>query len=368
MKKLVLFALVSAMFSAPLQADVLATDVKESAPERYTVKKGDTLWDIANRYLKDAWRWPEIWQANQQVRNPHLIYPGDNLLLCHIEQRAVVAVDAGGGCEQVIANFNMMNKASVSGGSGNVKLIPEIKVEDLNLAIPAIPLKDIRAYLTDSRVFGADDFTKAPYVLSPGYKRVIAGGQGEIVYVRGKDIPLGETFGLYRKGIRYDDPDTKEYLGFEGEDVANGRITAVQDDIATFEIARNTQEVRIGDRMFATEARAVTPIFYPSNPIGVKNGRIMRIMGSLGNGGLNSVIVLNRGERDGVKQGHTFALYQRGGVVSDRVKEELVRLPSERAGLAMVFRTFNKVSYAIILRAATTIKVGDEVRPPISGD
>lgn len=368
MKKLVLLALVSAMFSAPLQADVKSTDVKESAPERYTVKKGDTLWDIANRYLKDAWRWPEIWQANQQVRNPHLIFPGDSLLLCHIEQRAVVAVDEGGGCDQVVANLNMMNKASVSGGSGNVKLVPEIKVEDLNLAIPAIPLKDIRAYLTDSRVFGAEDFSKAPYVLSPGYRRVLAAGQGDLVYIRGKDIPLGEIFGLYRKGLRYDDPDTKEYLGFEGEDIATGRITAVQDDIATFEIARNTQEVRIGDRLFATEARAVTPIFFPSNPVGVKNGRIIRIMGSLGTGGLNNVIVINRGERDGVKQGHTFALYQRGAVVTDRVKEELIRLPSERTGLAMVFRTFHKVSYAVILRASTTIKVGDETRPPISGD
>jgi hypothetical protein len=368
MKKLVLLALVSAMLSAPLQADVKSTDVKECAPERYTVKKGDTLWDIANRYLKDAWRWPEIWQANQQVRNPHLIYPGDNLVLCRIEQRAVVAVDEGGGCDQVLANMSMMNKASVSGGSGNVKLVPEIKVEDLSLAIPAIPLKDIRAYLTDSRVFGTEDFDKAPYVLSPGYQRVLAAGQGDLVYIRGKNIPLGESFGLYRKGLRYDDPDTKEYLGFEGEDIATGRITSVQEDIATFEIARNTQEVRIGDRLFATEARAVTPIFFPSNPMGVKNGRIIRIMGSLGTGGLNNVIVINRGERDGVKQGHTFALYQRGAVVTDRVKEELVRLPSERTGLAMVFRTFNKVSYAVILRASTTIKVGDETRPPITGD
>lgn len=368
MKKLVLLALVSAMFSASLQADVKTDDLKTGAPERYTVQKGDTLWGIASRYLNDAWRWPEIWQANQQVRNPHLIFPGDQLLLCHIEQRAVVAIDGGGGCEQVAANLaNLSNSASISGGSGSNTLSPQIRVEDLDLAIPAIPLKDIRAYLTDSRVFGADSFTKAPYVLSAGNKRVLA-GQGDKVYLRGKDFTLGETLGVYRKGVRYDDPDTKEYLGFEGEDVASGQITAIQDDIATFEIARSTQEVRIGDRVFATEARAVTPIFYPSNPTGIKEGRIIRIMGSLGTGGLNSVIVLNRGERDNVKQGHTFALYQRGSVVTDRVKEQLIRLPSERAGMAMVFRTFDKVSYAVVLRASTAINVGDEVRPPISGD
>lgn len=365
MKKLVLIALASTVFAAPLQADTKPVDVKANAPERYTVKKGDTLWDIANRYLKDAWRWPEIWQANQKIRNPHLIFPGDNLLLCHIQDKAIVAVDEGGGCDEVIANFT--NSASAGGDSGQGKLSPEIRYEELSVAIPAIPLQTIRAYLSDSRVMGAEEFAKAPYVVSGESKRVIT-GQGDKVYIRGTDMSLGESLGIYRKGVRYDDPDTKEFLGFEAEDIGSGTITAVKDDIASLEVSRTTQEVRIEDRIFANEARAVTPIFYPSNPENVKPGRIVRIMASLGNGGLNSVIVLNRGERDGVKQGHTFALYQRGGLMRDRVKDGLVRLPSERAGLAMVFRTFNKVSYAIILRASTAISIGDEVRPPISGD
>ena len=248
------------------------------------------------------------------------------------------------------------------------KLNPEIKVENLELAIPAIHLKDIRAYLNDGRVLDASEFEKAPYVLSASDKRVLA-GQGDIVYIRGgKDLVLGESLSVYRKGVRYDDPDTKEYLGFEAEDIASGRIIAINGEVATLQLTRGTQEVRIGDRLFVNEARAITPIFYPSNPSDVKTGRILRIMGSLGSGGLNSVIVLNRGERDGVKQGNTFAIYQRGGVITDRLKGDLVRLPSERAGLAMVFRTFDKVSYAIILRASTRIAIGDEVRPPISGD
>jgi hypothetical protein len=278
----------STVFAAPLQADTKSVDVKANAPERYTVKKGDTLWDIANRYLKDAWRWPEIWQANQQIRNPHLIFPGDNLLLCHIQDRAVVAVDGGGGCDEVIANLT--NKASISGGNGQDRLSPQIRVEDLNVAIPAIPLQAIRAYLSDSRVMGAEDFAKAPYVVSGESKRVIT-GQGDKVYVRGTDMTLGGSYGIYRKGVRYDDPDTKEFLGFEAEDIGAGKITATQDNIATLELARTTQEVRSEDRIFASEARPVTPIFYPSNPEGVKQGRIVRIMASLGSGGLKSAMV-----------------------------------------------------------------------------
>lgn len=364
MKKLVLLALASAVFASPLQADTKPVEVKQTAPERYTVKKGDTLWDIANRYLQDAWRWPEIWQANQQIRNPHLIYPGDKLVLCHIEQRAVVAIDNGGGCDEVLANLS--NKASVS-GDGTLRLQPKVRSEDLSVAIPAIPLQTIRAYLSDSRVLEADDFAKAPYVLSGTNKRVIT-GEGDTVYVRGPGLEIGESVNVYRKGVRYDDPDTKEPLGFEAEDIGSGNVTAQRGEVSNLELTRTTQEVRIEDRVFGKEEKPITPIFYPSNPEGVKPGRIIRIMSSLGNGGLNSVVVLNRGERDGVKQGHTFALYQRGEVVRDRVKDETLRLPSERAGLAMVFRTFNKVSYAIILKASTAISVGDEIRPPVSGD
>ena len=364
MKKLVLLALTSVIFASPLQADTQSVELKQTAPERYTVKKGDTLWDIANRYLQDAWRWPEIWQANQQIRNPHLIFPGDKLVLCHIEQRAVVAIDNGGGCDEVIANLS--NKASV-GGDGTSRLSPQVRSEDLSVAIPAIPLQAIRAYLSDSRVLEADDFAKAPYVLSGADKRVIT-GEGDMVYVRGAGLDMGESVNIYRKGVQYNDPDTKEPLGFEGEDIGSGNITAQRGEVSNLELTRTTQEVRIEDRVFGKEEKPVTPIFFPSNPEGVKPGRIIRVMQSLGKGGLYSVVVLNRGERDGVKQGHTFALYQRGEVVRDRIKDEVLRLPSERAGLAMVFRTFNKVSYAIILKAATAISVGDEIRPPVSGD
>lgn len=365
MKKPVLLLVASLLAGSAFAADSQPVDIKDTAPERYTVQKGDTLWDISNRYLKDPWRWPEIWEVNPQVRNPHLIFPGDKLLLCRIEERSVVAVDAGGGCAEVAERMTGRATARVDANTG--KLLPQIRSEPLSVAIPAVSLQSIRAFLSGSRVVNVEDFEKAPYVLAGVAHRIIAGA-GEKVYARGQNLAVGDNYGVYRRGKPYIDPDTGEVLGIEAIDIANGKISAVKGEVGTYEIARSTQEVRIEDRLLLSEATAVTPVFHPRNPDNIKPGRILQIMNSLGSGGMNSVVVINRGEREGVQQGHTFALYQRGGVVRDRTKDEMIQLPAESAGLAMVFRTFNKVSYAIILKASTVIKQGDEVRPPVSGD
>ncbi|RZU38665.1 LysM domain-containing protein [Fluviicoccus keumensis] len=365
MKKPVLLLVAGLLAGSAMAASPKPVDVKDTAPERYTVQKGDTLWDISNRYLKDPWRWPEIWEVNPQVRNPHLIYPGDKLVLCRIQDRNVVAVDTGGGCADVAQRLTNKATGRVDGDSG--KLLPQIRSEPMSVAIPAVPLQAIRAFLSGSRVVGPEDFERAPYVLAGLGHRIIAGA-GEQVYARGKGLAVGDNYGVYRRGNLYLDPDTQEILGIEAMDIGAGSITAVQGDVGTLSVARTTQEVRIEDRLLLSEAMPVTPVFHPTNPENVKPGRILQVMNSLGSGGLNSIIVVNRGERDGVVQGHTFAVYQHGGVVRDRTKDELVQLPSERSGLAMVFRTFNKVSYAIVLKASTVVKQGDEIRPPVSGD
>lgn len=365
MKKPVLLLVAGLLAGSAGAADSKPVDVKENAPERYTVQKGDTLWDISNRYLKDPWRWPEIWEVNPQVRNPHLIFPGDKLLLCRIEDRNVVAVDAGGGCAEVAER--MTNRATARVDANTDKLLPQIRSEPLSVAIPAVPLQAIRAFMTGSRVVNPGDLEKAPYVLA-GLGHRIIGGAGEQMYARGPGLAVGDSYGVYRRGRTYVDPDTGEVLGVEAQDIGGGTLTAVEGEVGTLDIARTTQEVRIEDKLLIAESMPVTPVFHPRNPDNIKPGRILQILSSLGSGGLNSIVVVNRGDRDGVQPGHTFAVYQRGGVVRDRAKDEMVRLPSERAGLAMVFRTFNKVSYAIILKAGTRISQGDEVRPPVSGD
>lgn len=370
MKKRLLGIVGACLLAGLVQAEE-PVKVKDSAPERYTVVKGDTLWGISGRYLNDPWRWPQIWEANKQVYNPHLIYPGDVLLLCRIEGKAVVAVDQGGGCSEIASRIasggGLPTQTKLS--DGTVKLHPQVREQPLSLAIPAIPLKEIQRYLNDSRVVGIEELNRAPYVLTATDDHVVAGA-GDKIYVRNKNkllVPDG-SYGIYRAGVRYLDPDSGEVLGYEAEDIGSGKLVALEPEVGTLSVTRTTQDVRIGDKLLENESGRISSVFHPSNPDGVKAGRVLRVFGSIASAAQYSVIVLNRGEVDSVKPGHTFALYRRAGVVADDVTHDQVRLPSERAGLAMVFRTFSRVSYALVLRSSTPVKVGDEVRPPISGD
>lgn len=373
MKKRLLGIVSACLLAGAVQADA-PVEVKDSAPERYTVVQGDTLWGIASQYLSDPWRWPEIWEANQQVNNPHLIFPGDVLLLCNIKGRAMVAIDQGGGCAQiadrVINGLPPLENVQKLAGSGNdYKLLPRVREVPLTLAIPAIPLQEVQRFLNNSRVVSKGELDRAPYVMAGGDTRIIL-GTGDRLYARnkGKQLELETAYGVYRAGVRYIDPETREVLGYEAEDIGAGKIVAIDGEVGTLEIARTTQEIRIEDKLLPVESQRISSVFHPRNPEGVRPGSVLRIFNSISAGAQYSVIVVNRGEHDGVRQGHTFALYKKGATVRDRVNADYVKLPAERAGLAMVFRTFPRVSYALVLRTTRPIKEGDEIRPPIKGD
>jgi hypothetical protein len=370
MKKRLLGIVTACLLTAAVQAEE-PVKVKDSAPERYTVVAGDTLWGISGRYLNDPWRWPQIWESNKQVYNPHLIYPGDVLLLCRIDGRAVLAVDQGGGCTEVagrLANGGGL-PSTTKLADGSVKLHPQVRELPLSLAIPAIPLKEIQRFINGSRVVANEELERAPYVISGADNHVVTGA-GDNIYARNKNKLLvpDASYGIYRAGQRYVDPVTQEVLGYEAEDIGFGDLIALESEVGTLKVKRTTQEIRIGDKLLANEAERISSVFHPSNPDGVKPGHIIRVFGSIASAAQYSVIVISRGELDGVKSGNTFALYRKGEVITDTSTHEKIRLPSERAGLALVFRTFSRVSYALILRSTTAIKYGDEVRAPISGD
>jgi len=375
MKKLFLGLLAASLFTAGHAADSTSAPaasappaVKESAPDRYTVVKGDTLWGIASRYLADPWRWPEIWQANQQISNPHLIYPGDQLILCHIQDKTVVAVDQGNGCADIPGATPSPSSPRVTGSGVDYTLHPEIRSEPLEVAVPTIPLPLIRSFLDDSRVVDYNTLQKAPYVID-GHEGHVVSGAGDEVYARGTFTSDTNNYAIFRAGERYIDPDTQEVLGYEATSVGNGKLVALDKDIGTFDIMdTHGQEVRIEDRLLPKQERLVTAVFEPSNPYNVKPGRVIRVFGSIDSAANYSVIVINRGEREGVKVGNTFALLEHGQLIRDPVNSDIVRLPTQPEGLAMVFRTFDKVSYALVLRSSKVVHNGDEIRPPIAGD
>ncbi len=358
-----------ALLALSLSAVALTPDeeVKDQAPDHYTVVKGDTLWDISARFLKDPWSWPAVWQANPQINNPHLIYPGNVILLCQIQGHKLLAVDPGGGCKVVEQNMQVASASTPVAGYGNtIRLEPKMTELASTTVIPTIPLSLILPYMNNSRVVSSEALKSAPYVLAGPENRLLA-GTGDDVFVRGHAKP-DTSYSMYRAGGSYIDPDTNELLGYEADYVCDVVVKSQKNDIARVQVRRMAQDLRIDDRMLPVQQRVVTAVFNPVSSDKVKPGRVLRVLGGVDNGGKYSVIVVNRGERDGVKQGYVFSLYRHGSVVEDRRTTELVRLPDEFEGVSMVFRTFPTVSYALVLKAERSVQVGDDTKPPLSGD
>ena len=324
-----------------------AVQLKPGHPVEYVVKEGDTLWDLSQKYLSDAWLWPEIWQINEQIENPHLIYPGDVIGLVYKGSEVKVSV-----------------KKRSAAAKGVVKLTPSARISSLANAIPPIPMTAISSFMTSSRIVKSRQLKDAPYVVAGDDSRILAGGGGK-VYARGfgkEDPEVG--YGIFRKGQVFVDPDTSEILGLEAREVGAGSVSAWDGDVATLKLSNAREEVMIGDRLLSSEDRQVVANFMPSAPPEDVYGRMIAVLGGVTQIGQYQVVVLNQGSRDGVEEGNVLAVYKTGETIIDRVTRAKVRLPSERAGLLMLFRVFDKVSYGLILKALRPLSVGDEVRSP----
>jgi len=326
-------------------ADVVK--LKEGHPDRHIVVKGDTLWDISGKFLSHPWQWPEIWQVNPQIKNPHLIYPGDEIALVYIDGKPQLQLSRGG-----------------SGAGGTNKLSPSVRTTALTEAIPTISLESINSFLLSNRlVDSTEQFEKRPYVVAGQEKRVISGA-GDRIYVRGQleqDVP---TFGIFRPGKRYVDPQTKEVLGINADGIGSGQVLAEEGEVATLAITRANQEVRLGDRLLPSEERAISSTFTPSAPAKEVSGLILDVPRGVTQIGAMDVVTLNKGARDGLAPGNVLAVYKTGETVQDRVSGQSVKTPDERAGLLMVFRTYDKLSYGLVLSTNQQLSILDKVRNP----
>lgn len=346
MKKTLLAVLAASLISFFSWADDGL--LRAGHPNEYTVRKGDTLWDISNTFLNTPWMWPEIWHVNPQIENPHLIYPGDVIRLIYLDGSPRLTLE---------------RTVRLAPGSGDgTRLSPSVRVLPNESAIPAIPLDRVDSFLSRSRIVGVGELEAAPYILAGAEKRLVVGA-GDRAYGRGQFNELS-NYGVFRKGDIFRDPVTKEVLGVHALSIGAVSVRDVQDDIATLAVVRTSEEIRLGDRLLPSEDRAVDSTFYPSAPDAPVEGLILAVEGGVSQVGKMSVVIINRGEREGLLVGNILAIHKQGELVLDRVTGKRVQLPDERAGLLMVFRTFEKMSFGLVLEADRPLSTNDKVRNP----
>lgn len=332
--------------------------LKQDHPRRYVVVKGDTLWGIASRFLRDPWRWPEVWHSNTQVANPHLIYPGDVLMLVYIDGKPAI---------EVRRNNQQVGRASVdddglTGSGSNYKLSPRIRVEELAQAIPTIPLDVIGPFLTRPLVVKKNELEDKPYVVSSDGEHLITGA-GNRIYVSDLEESDIADYAVVRRREAYRDPETGRVLGYEAQHVADARVQRFGDP-ATLLLVSSNREVLNGDRLVPVEGGFGEFSFIPRAPKAEIKGSIVAVVDGVTQIGQYQVVVLNRGLQDDLEPGHVLAVYQQGKRVPDPVGWGSVRLPDEEAGHLMVFRVFDHLSYALVMDATRPMHVADKVTNP----
>tara|TARA_R110002049_G_scaffold269044_1_gene445823 strand:- start:183 stop:1214 length:1032 start_codon:yes stop_codon:yes gene_type:complete len=328
------------LFSVPLFAKDVVLNANH--PQDYEVVRGDTLWDISAKFLEQPWQWPEIWQVNPQIANPHLIYPGDLISLSYINGQPVL---------------------TLTRGSTAYKLSPEAREIKLEEAISTIPRSAIAAFLSKPLVVDEDTLNNAPYIVASTDERLILGA-GDRAYVRGIDSDEIAEFSVFRGGKVYKDPETAEVLGYEAIYTADALLEAAS-DVSTVMLLNTNREVLAGDRLLPVDDAESEMNFFPHSPDQAINGRIISVFDGVSQVGQYQIVVLNRGTREAIEVGHVLEVMRAGLTVSDDVtadRHDMVTLPDEPAGIAMVFKVFEKVSYALVMKASRPIHLNDKVR------
>lgn len=396
-----LILLMTPLAPAPaLGAD--ASALREGAPDQYIVVPGDTLWGISGRFLKDTWRWPELWRMNQeQLRNPHRIYPGDVIVLdrsgAEVQLRLLKADDPAAVAAAAAA------APAAAPPRDTVKLSPRVRAEPLaDKAIPAIPPSAIEPFLSRPLVVGKDELDSAPFILATQENR-LAIGAGSVAYAEGLGSDKGDVWQVFRRGDALIDPETDEILGYQATYLGDARVIR-RGDPATIEITKSAQEIYSGDRLLPAAKEMPTFSYVPRAPGKPVRGRIMSTYASLGETGPLGIVALSKGSKDGLEVGHVLAIYRsqttlrygtrmaplygrEGLSLSDSPRayydeqitprdaplyergrritaEDAAKLPDERFGLVMVFRTFDRAAFGLVMQASRPVAVNDVVTNP----
>ena len=356
-------------------APALAQDpikLADNAPQSYTVQKGDTLWAISGRFLRDPWRWPDVWRMNRdQIRNPHRIYPGDVVVLDYTAdgQPRLSIAQAGAG--------TML----VSAPQGTDRMSPRVRSEVLDAqAIPSIPPGDIEPYLTRPVITQIPGLLDAPEIVEGRNRDRVVRGEGDRVYVVGLDPKLGDRWLVYRPGTARVAPNG-EVLGYENRSGGAVRVERCA-DVSTVQITDSTEEIFIGDRLLPVPRETLVN-FVPHAPEQDLRGSIIASYRNASEMGRGNIVTVDLGRENGMEVGHVMAVYKTVPPINDPrpdqstpfmlrfldqtttfLPKKQLAVPDERVGLLFVFRVFDRVSYAILLNTTDPVLVGDAVRRP----
>lgn len=346
-------------------------------PTRYTVVEGDTLWDIATRFLRTPWHWPRIWKINEQIANPHLIYPGDVIVLRFVdgqpeltvvrdgepapvqpgEVAEVPSVDEGLPISEVLEGVEGAPNGTV------VRLSPKVLSRPLAQPIPTISPEIILPFLNRPLLVDDDELEKSGYVTIGLDDRIALGDNSEF-YARGlQEDPDTEFYLLYRKGKKIKDPDTGKKLGYEAIYLGDAKMLKPGDP-AKLVVTKVKQEILPSDDLLVAPLKTPLPYYFPHVPDTELRGRIVTALNHVSEVGPFTIVSVNLGRRDGIEEGHVFRITRHAGKRKDPVTGRKYKLPDEASGLMMIFRPYDKLSYGLIMNATQPIHILDAVETP----
>jgi len=351
------------------RAYINADELEVDAPDAYTVVRGDTLWDISDRFLKKPWFWTQIWDYNPQIYNPHLIFPGDLLVLEYVNGQPTLVLTRNG---KEVPRGPVMGAASETAldadgdplpqNGSRVRMSPRIRSESLDDAIPTISGDSIQQFLVHPRVVDAQTLANSPYVISNQDASLIS-SLGNQIYVRGTISRSQTAYSIYRRSKELIDPVNGASLGYEIKHVSDAKLLSVGDP-STLTITDNKMETIAGDILLASNEGSTTHQYVPRLPEIKGEARIVSLVNAISQTGRDQVIVLNVGMDSGVRAGDVLAIETRGKSIVDprgNSAYEQVKLPNQRTGVVMVFKAFDKVSYALVMESTRPVLMNDVI-------
>lgn len=353
------FTLIIWFAVAPI-ASADTVQLRPDHPQRYTVAKGDTLWDISARFLKSPWHWPKVWKMNDQIKNPHLIYPGDVVVLRFVNGKPELTVLRSDKLEPTFTPPPSSGAPNFDGRT--VKLSPKVYAESLDKAIPTIAPGMILPFLSQPLVVSPEELDRAGYI-TVGLDSRIALGDGSEFYARGMKDDGSDIFQIFRQGKPLKHPETGELLAYEALYLGDAR-RLTGGDPAKFVVTSVKQEIVPTDRLLSAPKRASLPYYFPHQPEKPVNGRVLSAHNAVAEVGPFTVVSLSVGRREGMEDGHVLQVMRHVGDAIDPVTGATYRLPDEESGMLLVFRTFEKISYGLVMTATRPVHILDAVTTP----